>query len=819
MERSGEIIWRRWPMVPIALACIGGIVLGDLIASSLAWLFPLAFLSSATALLLEKHRLPLLLFATLTVSWANVALHQAVISPHDLRRFAGDQPQLATLSGEVLEPPSTRVSERDGKQLWRTMVVVHVSAIQRHGEWEPAFGKVAVTTAGDFSEELFIGQRVQITGVLQRPPLALAEGLFDYRAHLERLGIYYQLIAERHEDWLFVDAKPTGFASSWSEAFQRWAKATLARGLPVEDEPLRLTWAMMLGWRAALTNDVSEPFMRSGTMHIFAISGLHVALFAAILVNVLRLFQVPRGWCGLLGIPLLWFYTAATGWQASAVRSTIMATVVIAGWSLKRPGDLLNSLAAAAVIILLWEPQQLFMASFQLSFAVVLSIALLLPHFERVRSKLFQPDPMLPPELRPRWQRWLDLPVRYLTLSFATSLAAWLGSLPLVAYYFHLLTPVSLLANLLVVPMSSLSLMSCCGSLFFGAWLPGVAELFNHSAWFWMWLMQYTSEWCAELPGAWVATPAPTAAMFVFYYTALMAVVTGVIFKRQHWKWLAPALAIPAVIVAIQSASEHSFTRLHILGLRGGEALVLDAPGRSGDWLIDCATESDAAMSLTPFLQARGFQRVPNLLLTHGDHRHVSGFPVIEERFQPASIFTSGLTQRSPAYRAIIANLNNTPERWRRIYRSDQAGPWTVLHPMPADRFSQADDAALVLRGEFHGLRVLLMSDLGTAGQRALMERGLDLKTDVLVAGIPTAGEPVTDELLAMIQPQLIIISAGEFPAGERPSQPLRQRLAKLRVPVIYTLDSRSVTLSFHATDCEIRDMDGRVWKLMSRRW
>ena len=169
----------------------------------------------------------------------------------------------------------------------------------------------------------------------------------------------------------------------------------------------------------------------------------------------LREMQLPRGLCGWLVIPLIWFYTAATGWQPSAIRSTLMMTIIIAGWSLKRPTDLLNSLATAALIILIFDPQQLFQASFQLSFFVVLGIAVLAPPLERFRSWLLQPDPLLPPELRPRWKQWLDAPVRMVTTSVGTSVAAWLGSMPLIAYYFYMVTPVSLLANVIIVPLSS----------------------------------------------------------------------------------------------------------------------------------------------------------------------------------------------------------------------------------------------------------------------------------------------------------------------------------------------------------------------------
>src|SRR5207247_8918344 len=95
--------------------------------------------------------------------------------------------------------------------------------------------------------------------------------------------------------------------------------------------------------------------------------------------GLLRAFGLTRATCGLLILPLIWFYTGLTGWPASAIRASIMLTVVVVGWALKRPSDLINSLFAAALIILIWQPQQLFQAGFQLSFFVVLCIILTLP--------------------------------------------------------------------------------------------------------------------------------------------------------------------------------------------------------------------------------------------------------------------------------------------------------------------------------------------------------------------------------------------------------------------------------------------------------
>src|SRR5262249_25954488 len=157
-----------------------------------------------------------------------------------------------------------------------------------------------------------------------------------------------------------------------------------------------------------------------------------------------------------------------------------------AGWSLRRPSELVNSLAASAFIILAWDPQQLFQASFQLSFAVVLSLALITPPLERWRRRWDTPEPMQPAKLRPRWRHWVRGSLDYLLGSLEVSLAAWLGSLPLIAWYFHLFTPASLPANLVVVPLSSAALACNMGTLCAGGWLPGATVLLNHAAWFFM---------------------------------------------------------------------------------------------------------------------------------------------------------------------------------------------------------------------------------------------------------------------------------------------------------------------------------------------
>jgi competence protein ComEC len=794
------------PLLPVALLFAAGIVAAYLAEVSLAPLFALALACGGAALLWERRRTWALGLCLFFSGWANLGWRAEVVSPRDLRALVGERACLVTLRGRIAGPPSQRVLERADQEFWHALAPLEVSALRvGKGRWEPAVGTVQTSTRGQALTNLFQGQAVEVDGVLSAPPGPLAEGLFDYRTYLRWQGIHQQLSVEAERDWRVVGATNP---PPWTEKFRLWAQRTLARGMPVVDEPLRLQWAMVLGWKTALTGEVSEPFMRSGTMHIFAISGLHIALIAGILLALFRLFNLPRGLCGAAVIPLIWFYTAATEWQASAIRSTVMMSVIIAGWSLRRPSDLLNSLAAAAFIILVWDPAQLFQAGFQLSFGAVLSLALLMPPLEDMRLRWLRPDPLVPEDLRPRWQRWVWSGAKRLCQGLATSLAASLGTAPLIAHYFHLFSPVSLLANLLVVPLSGLALMCGLGSVVCGAWLPWATECFNQAGWFFMLGMMKASEWATLLPAAYWYVAPPGILFIVLYYAGLGAWRGGLL-SGPHRRLVATGLGALGVVWLGSVWHERSAARLTALPLRGGDAVWLDAPGRAGDWLVDCGDENMAERVTVPFLRGQGVDRVPHFLLTHGDVRHVGGGTNLLTSFKIGALHASPVRFRSPYYREVVAAWTNRPRAVNLLQAGDHVGPWTVVHPRADDRFRVADDATVILRGEFLGTRVLLLSEPAVPGQNALLQRQADLRADIVVAGLPIGAEPLHDALLEAIRPQVIVITDSDRPALARSSEKLRGRLAKRGVPVLYLRETGAVTIEFRRGGWLVRSMEG----------
>ncbi len=798
------------PLLGVVLAYMAGLLLAPCMRVPLPTLFGLSFSLLILVFLLKPGRTFALWSLLFFAGWTNFATRTAVISSHDLRTLLGNEPALLTVRGQLCETPRLKIVLHDEQENWRNVARFQVTEI-RHPTtaFEPAHGDILVTTPGIPGSQFFAGQPVEITGVMTVPVGPIAEGLFDFKQYLATRGIYYQLKTESTNDWKLLT--PHLKTAPLTDRFLKWSQETLALGLPVEDEPLRLLWAMTLGWRTAFTGDISEPFLRAGTQHMFAIDGLRIALLAGMIVTILRALRLARAWCGALAIPIIWFYTAATGWEASAMRASMMMTIILGGWALKRPTDLLNSLAAAALIILWADPRQIFQAGFQLSFFVMLVIALMLPPLNRFFDHLLQPDPLLPVELVSHWQIWLREGMRRAAHYGALSFAAWIGSIPLSAKYFHLFSPVSTFANVLAVPLGTFALMANLGSLVCGQWLPLLTEYFNHAAWFFMVAMTWVSVVAARLPGACYYVPEPSWFTIALYYLVVLGAFSGWFHTRLRILSGMVVLSFLAGFYCWQWQSTRATTELTVLPLNGGHAVFVDAEGQANDWLINCGNENAVRFTLKNYLRAQGVNTLPRLVLATSDQKNIGGAPALKELFGIGELWTSGINFHSAAYREAVAAFSTNgssaaiPHHF--IQRGDLAGAWQVLFPDSTNGLAKVDDAPLVLRGNFHGTKILLLADLSRAGQSRLLLHTNDLPSDIVVAGLPTESEPLCGPLLDAIHPQLVVIADSELPVTRRAPASLRQRLEQTHLPVIYTRTAGAVKISTDKSGWRIQTM------------
>jgi len=212
-----------------------------------------------------------------------------------------------------------------------------------------------------------------------------------------------------------------------------------------------------------------------------------------------------------------------------------------------------------------------------------------------------------------------------------------------------------------------------------------------------------------------------------------------------------------------------------------------------------------------PFLKHEAVNHLPVFILSHGDVRQIGGATNILQAFPPGQTVTGPARFRSPTYRALTETEPRVRDGRRILQRGDQLGRWQVLHPAAADPFTQADDVALVLHGAYAGVSVLLLSDLGRAGQETLLQRHPELRADIIIAGLPAQGEPLNAGLLSTLQAKLVIIADSEFPATRRAPPGLRARLAEQPVPVLYTRETGAITLRLRGGSWSAHTATGRT--------
>src|SRR5437899_5778396 len=273
--------------------------------------------------------------------------------------------------------------------------------------------------------------------------------------------------------------------------------------------------------------------------------------------------RLSRKWATALIIPLLLFYAAVTGLHVSSIRAAVMSSILLGGFFFERKVFALNSLAAAAFFLLCWNTNEFFSTGFQLSFAVVGGIILLADPLSEWLRPIGAPDPFLRRRLVSGLRRMIGVGYEWICRGGSVSLAAWLGSLPLIIWYFHLVTPSSLFANLVVVPIAFFILAIALLSLVVAPIASGLSLIFNNANWTLATAVIAFIQWFAQVPGS-------------HYYVA-----------EPGWPKKLPA-------------------KITVLDIGAGAAVHVRAS--RPDWLLDCGSGRDYERVLRSCLHGVGIK-------------------------------------------------------------------------------------------------------------------------------------------------------------------------------------------------------------------
>jgi competence protein ComEC len=691
--------------------------------------------------------------------------------------------------------------------------------------------------------ELPYGTRIEFQGKVRRTHNYKDPGSFDNVHYLGRQKVYWNASGNASTVHVLpgrcgnpLSALIFGIRSAALNRLDRlYAHDAYANGM---------MQAVLIGATAKLDRMWTEDYRSTGTFHALVISGSHVAVLAAVLLFFLRICAVPRGVALMLAILTAWLYAGVTGWQAPVLRSAAGMTLYGVARCFYREGRLLNILAAVALVFVAAEPDQLFDASFQLSFlAVALIGAFVVPALNASSGPLARGladlaetgrDIRLAPKaaqfrvemrlLAQTLELIFGLPVRlarfavvmparialYLWEIFVTSFFIQIGlALPMIIY-FHRISISGLSANAIVVPvlgaivplgflailLNSTLLAAVC------AWLLSVARVAVtvHARW--------EPDWRVPAPPFWLAA-------ILILALSLAALRISRIGPLLAWiralAWTGVAIAL-AVIVAhpFAPAVQRQKFELSAIDVGQGDSLLTAFPdgtlmlidaggipsfGRARKPGIDVGEDV-----VSPYLWTRSIKHLDVVAMTHAHEDHMGGMAAVLKNFHPRELWT-GAIQDSPEWRSVrdTAMHLQIPIRQMRRGAPFAFGGASIEVLAPAPDYESAEkpknDDSLVMRVRFGSTSFLLTGDMEKKIERELAYAGLLQHDDVLKVGHHGSRTSTTADLLDAEHPVFGIISVGFDNSYGHPHPATIEELAQRKIPAFRTDENGLVTV------------------------
>ncbi len=700
----------------------------------------------------------------------------------NILRYSTEESRSARVSGVIVSSLDLYESERGPRipswlEVDNSRFVLKCERLQVGDEWKTVSGRLSVDVKGHLVHAR-IGDRIELLGKLSRPQPVRNPGGYDFQMALSRQGI----------DGLFRVSHPQAVQVLEDSGPFRWlipryrettrlrVKQLFVQNL--SEDSCRLALSLLLGDRTQLQDEMRDRFVDSGTMHLLAISGLHVGILAGLITIVCRVFEFsPRTTTTSL-ILIVILYAMLTNHRPPVLRASMLITVICLGTAGNRRIEPYSALAFCAGILLLWNPGNLFDIGAQLSFLAVGGIVW--------SSRALEANPFraqslgVPVAEEWRWVGRLSPVASYLYQGYVVTSAIWLVTLPLTVATFHLVTPIGFVLNALLIPYIGVVLGLGYFFLFCGLLIPSltflVGGLFDWSMQGLLWIV----DWAHHVPlGHFYCGATPIWWLVVYYL--LIAWNWNLYGSRQfvHGRWKVLSIWIMVGFALGLQTPQRDGLRYTVLSVGHGLATVLELPGGE-TVLYDCGTFGDgrrAERTVEQYLRLQKISHVDAVMISHADHDHFSGLFKLFERFSIGTLIVTqqflDFEQSNVEEVCTAAAMHGIPIRI--VSADDEIGfqktgdavQFKVLHPSSSFHSKYDNANSLVLSLEYAGHRMLFTGDLERDGVEAVLRKSTE-PFDVVMAPHHGSKFSSPQQFFEWANSSIVLISTGDASVVER---------------------------------------------------
>jgi competence protein ComEC len=622
----------------------------------------------------------------------------------------------------------------------------------------------------------FLSTNIPISG--KRNPLD-----FNYKAYLESQNILLQLKADS-----LIRIYPNTKRTEWIW-WREKALALVDQNFSEQTAPIAK--ALLIGFKQDLDTRSKSAFARAGLSHIMAVSGLHVGFIIAPFWLLIPYFWTRKygkayGLALLVGILLC--YAGLTGFSPSVSRASVMAFFLTYGKLYHKINDSINLTAAAAITLLIIDPEQLFQIGFQLSFSAVIIILLILPVVQK----------SLPYWVR---VRWFGKPLMVVIVS----LVVQFGLYPLQVYYFGEISLVSPLANALFVPLLGLIVPLSLLALILSAIVPVAGFWLNIPSNYFLEGMRRFVMSASSWDWAWTTATLDNSFFFVFWLILILTIASWHI-ASLRWKLLNGLMVAGCILMAWSLAQQFKPAELTVtyFDVGQGDAALLHTPAGK-NILIDAGVWSPGYNSgrgvIIPHLRASGIDKLDAVVLSHPHSDHIGGIVDLINEVEIGMIYNSGYRYDSELYKSYVelADKKGVPVKSVKEGDTLDIDPSMlilVLGPEKTVYTSDPNEHSVMLNVIYGESEFLFTGDAGVHQEERVINKYLDLlDADVLKVGHHGSRTSSGLEFLDKVTPEYSIISLSEPNRYRHPHKEAIQRLSTTDSDLLFTSLEKAIIL------------------------